>query len=178
MVAVPHYTLEDLNEAAIDWRRPFVVSTGFAVCEESAFAQLRKFETGTFIALGSHHNVMVHDAVTDEYLKHDRQLSLEEFADLVRSGEAKRHDLYWAYFNAFAQLEVRLGLAADDIADRRTHSFGGGLSKEHGISIKGKHTGDPAHSVPLKHLIVWAGPAGHVEYLHYDDEVPSPIILR
>jgi hypothetical protein len=110
------------------------------------------------------HGVMVFDEDTDAYSGFNRELSVLEFAMCVESGEAAAHDLYWAFFQqrdeaaagaaplhttdaaaAFMELEGALGL-------RSSSSCGGG-----------RGGGDDASP-----LTVWAGPAGHVEFLHYD----------
>jgi hypothetical protein len=124
--------------------------------------------------------VMVFDKETDVYNGFDREVTVAEFAASVESGEAAAHDLYWAFFvqddgaaslestdaaAAFAELEAVLGLGcpARTTKPNCTTTTITTTTNRDGDDDGG--SGD--HGSPLT---MWAGPAGHVEYLHYDDE--------
>ena len=87
-------------------------------------------------------------------MQFDVQMTPQQLADKICSGEAREHDLYWAYYTAsdkgaLATLEKAPAVRAFRELERALS-----LSK--------------ANSPPA--LSLWAGPAGHVEYLHYDDD--------
>jgi hypothetical protein len=153
--AVPVHRLADVARltasGAIDFSRPFIIVTPHAACTEPARDQLRAFEDGTYTGTHQHtHAVRRFAKDTDRYLNRDMQISAAQMAAMIKSGEARDHDVYWAYYKFLGK-----GEAAPAVGAFREIESALALQVDGGVESA---------------ITLWAGPAGHVEYLHYDDE--------
>lgn len=141
----------------IDFSRPFVVVTPHVACTELARDQLREFGRGRYTGLRYKHAVMKFGKKTDRYVQQDMLINAAELAALIASGKARDHDLYWAYYTSSNKDEsLRL---------ERTQAVEAFREIEAALSLSGNDGSTLTSAITL-----WAGPAGHVEYLHYDDE--------
>ena len=163
--AIPIYQLDEIEQGALlDWSRPFVIDTKHPACSRSPADELAAFENGTYIPVSDSHFVMTYDKLTDRYAEEDLEVNAAQFADMVRSGKAQDHDIYWAYYMATSEASnSKLGQSAAACAFHEIEAQLG--LRQHEISGKGSR------------LSMWAGPAGHVEYLHYDDEANLHLVV-
>jgi hypothetical protein len=145
----PEYTLCDLQNntnlnQTLDFYKPFIVrASALTLATSSPEKNLHDFE--------KHQPPNIHPVQMFQNGEYQRDIDMipSVFANNIRSGRAKLHDMYWAYYNA-ENTTIEHSLAANHFTK---------LERMLGLCTTDKNP-----------LTVWAGSSGHVEQLHYDDE--------
>ena len=157
-------TQDELTTTIIHRKVPFLVRasssstlTPTTSSTPSANACLSTFESHQPSVV---HPIQYFDTEDGMYLR-DVFMDPPTFADSVRSGEAKKHDLYWAYYQA------------NGTTLPTTRAAGLFLKIEHALGLQ-ERRGATKKTAPLT---IWAGSSGHVESLHYDDEDNLHVVI-
>ena len=150
-------TQEQLTTTTINQKVPFLVRAFKSTTNISTDACLTTFESHQPSVV---HPIQYFDTQDGCYLR-DVNMNPPTFADSIRSGEAKKHDLYWAYYQSCGTTLP---------TTRAAQLF---LKIEHALGL-GDRRGASNEKAPLT---VWAGPSGHVESLHYDDEDNLHVVI-